>query len=120
MLTALSFLGRLAWPVLGSLVPGMSPRLVMYLAGLLAVLVAVGGPAGAVWLHMHGARGEAVAAANSACELRISEGARASAESLSHLLDIINKGEETAVEPASKADELALCKRSKQCLEALK
>jgi hypothetical protein len=54
MFTLLSWLGRFSWPLVGFLLPGMSPRLVMWLAGCLAVLVAVGGPAGAVWIHMRG------------------------------------------------------------------
>jgi hypothetical protein len=57
-LTVLSWLGRLAWPVLGSLLPGLSPKLMMGVAAVLAALVVIGGPAGAVWLHM---RGEVVA-----------------------------------------------------------
>ncbi len=54
MWAALSLIGRLSWPLIGSLVPSMSPRLVMALAAFLALLVAIGGPAGAVWLNMRG------------------------------------------------------------------
>jgi hypothetical protein len=120
MLTVLAFIGRWAWPAIGALIPGISPKLIMPLAAILAVLVAVGGPAGLVWLHMHGAKAEAVRGANSACELRIADGARISAESLSHLLDTIKRGEEAAVEPKTKAEEVAACKRSKLCREHAK
>lgn len=118
MWTVLAFVGRWAWPAVGALIPGISPKLIMPLAAALAVLVAVGGPAGAVWLHMHGARVEAVRGANAACELRIADGARISAESLSHLLDTINKLE--ADEPKTPAEEKALCAKSKLCRKAPK
>ena len=117
MLAALSWLGRLSWPLIGSLAPGISPRLAMNLATVMAVLAAVGGPAGAVWLHMHGARSEAVKTANAKCELRIADGARISAESLTYVLGVIKAGEEAASEPKTKAEERALCRKSKLCRE---
>lgn len=117
MLTIFAWLGRLSWPLIGSLVPGINPKLVMWLAGALAVLVAVGGPAGAVWLHMNGARGEAVKTANARCELRMADGARISAESLSRVLGVIKAGEEAAPEPRTKAEERTLCRKSKLCRE---
>lgn len=120
MLTALAWIGRLAWPVIGAVIPGISPKLIVPLAVALAVLVAVGGPAGAVWLHMHGARGEAVRTANAKCELRIADGARISAESLSHVLATIKLGDDSAVEPKTKTEELKACRASKLCREHAK
>lgn len=120
ILTALSWLGRLSWPVLGSLLPGMSPRLMMVLAGALAALVVIGGPAGAVWLHMHGKQREAVNLADARCEYRISESARASETRLAELLGTIKASEDTAAEPKTKAEEIAACKKSKLCRENTK
>jgi hypothetical protein len=120
MFTLLSWAGRLVWPVLGSLLPGMSPTLMMALAGTLFALVVVGGPAGATWLYMHGKQREAINLAGAACELRISESARASAARLTHVLDTIKTSEETAVEPRSKAEEVAACRKSKLCRENAK
>jgi hypothetical protein len=120
ILTALSWLGGLSWPVLGSLLPGLSPKLMMALAAMLVALVVVGGPAGAVWLHMHGKQREAVNVANMHCELRIAESARVSAAKLTQLLDTIKTGEDAAEDPKSKAEELAACKKSKLCRENAK
>jgi hypothetical protein len=120
MFTLFSWAGRLAWPLLGSLLPGMSPKLMMVLASMLAALVVVGGPAGAVWLHMHGKQREAVNLSNMQCELRIAESARASAARLTQVLDTIKTGEETAEEPNSKAEEVAACRKSKLCRENAK
>jgi hypothetical protein len=120
MFTVLSWLGRLSWPVLGSLLPGMSPALMMALAGSLVALVAVAGPAAAVWLHMHGKQREAVALADARCEIRIAESARVSAAKLTQLLDTIKTGEDAAEEPKSRAEELAACRKSRLCREHAK
>lgn len=108
MIAALSWLGRLSLPVVTSLVPGLSPRLLMILAGFLAVLVAVGGPAGAVWLHMHGVKREAINLANASCELRIAESVAQSAQILAGILSQIPEDDEdgTAAE---------ICKRDRFC-----
>lgn len=120
MLTIVSWIGWLASPVLSAVVPGISPKFIMWAACALAALVLLSAPAGAVWIHMHGEVKAARADERAAGEVRIAEDRAASAESLSHLLGTIKTGEETAVEPVSKADELALCKKSRQCLEGLK
>lgn len=113
MLTLFAWLGRAAWPLLGSLVPGISPRLVMVALGALAVLVVVGGPAGAVWLHMNGKAKGMKVAADMACEFRISTQRTEAAESMAHLLGIINSL--PVDEPKTDAEEAALCKKSKLC-----
>jgi hypothetical protein len=66
----------------------------MVLAGFLAVLVAIGGPAGAVWLHMHGVKREAVRLANASCELRIAESAAESAKRLAGILQKIKEDDD--------------------------
>lgn len=109
-----ALLGKLAWPVVGSVLPGFNPRLAVILASLMAALVVVGGPAGAVWLHMHGAKREAVRLANASCELRVAEGAAASAEALSGILVSIKEDEPA---PRNKAEAASACKRSKLCRE---
>src|SRR6185312_7954633 len=98
-------------PLVATWLPGFNPRLLMWLAGSMAVLVAVGGPAGAVWLHMHGARNEAIKGAKAACELRISEGARASAQALAELLATISRDDDG--DAGKTAD--AMCKGSPFC-----
>ena len=108
MLTSLSWVGRLVLPAVASLVPGVSPHLVMYALGALAVLVVMSGPAGAVWIHMN-------AKSAARCDLRISEARAISAESLAHVLGTIKAGDAGAVEPKTVAEAKALCAKSKLC-----
>lgn len=104
----------LAWPVIGALVPGINPKVMMVLAGILAAVIVVGGPAGAVWIHMHGAKREAVTTANAACELRIAQSTAASAQALADILASVKEDEPA---PKTKAEASAACKRSKLCRE---
>lgn len=94
------------------------PKVSMGIIVALIALVTVGAPAGAVWMYMRGARGEAVKAEKTACELRIAEGARLSAETMSSLIDRIRKDE--TPEPATDAEEAALCAKSKLCRKVAK
>lgn len=116
MLAALSVVGRLAWPFIGSLVPGLSPKAVMWFAGAFAVLVAIGGPAGAVWLKMRSERSAAVSLERAACDLSKAEDARISAVTMSDLLDRIAKAEEDddGRTPAEKCKADVFCKRGKK------
>jgi hypothetical protein len=109
MWTFLALAGRLASPLL-AFVPGLNPKVLMFFAGCLAVLTVIGGPAGAVWLHMHGEVEAAATAEKTACELSKAEDARAAAESLVHLLDEIAKADED--ETGTPAE---ICKRDRFC-----
>jgi hypothetical protein len=114
MLTLLSWAGRLSWPVLGSLLPGMSPKLMMVLAGLLVALVVIGGPAGVVWLS---ARGEIKAAAQARdlhWQTEITKANQAHAEALV----AAHKAAETVpATPDDRTERLRLCKQSPSCRE---
>jgi hypothetical protein len=112
MLTFIAFAGRLASPLL-AFVPGFNPKVVMVLAGLLGVCAVIGGPAGAVWLHMRGEVRSAATVEQARCEISKAEDARANAESLAALLDRIAKAE--ADEPKTPAEEKKLCAKSKLC-----
>lgn len=116
MLTLLAMIGRAAAPFLLSLVPGMSPKLVMYGAAAFAVLVAIGGPAGAVWLKMRAERTAAVAVERSACELSKAEDARNAALTMADLLDRIAKHEEEddGKTPAEKCRADPFCRGGKK------
>ena len=115
MLTALAWVGRIFSPAVASLTPGISPRLIMALAGALVILVAVGAPAGAVYIHMHGKQREAVSVERVACDLRISQGEAESATILAGIMATIQ--EDDGDEPENAAAERKLCKRSKLCRE---
>lgn len=117
MFTLLSWAGRLAWPVLGSLLPGMSPRLIMGLAGLLAVLVVVGGPAGAVWLHMHGVVREARNTERNARDLYWIAKLNEENEIHEKRIAEANKADEPDL-PADRAERVRLCSRSATCRNA--
>lgn len=105
---------RLLAGAIGVAVPGLAPTAIVALAGFLAALVGIGGPAGAVWLHMHGKVNAARLTEKAACEVSIAEGAAASAESLSHLLGTI-KAAEDAERPLTPAAEKAACAKSRLC-----
>lgn len=115
--TALSWLGRLAWPVLGSLLPGMSPRLMMVLAGMLVALVVVGGPAGAVWLHMHGVVREARNTERNARDLYWIAKLNEENEIHEKRIAEANKADEPDL-PADRAERVRLCSRSATCRDA--
>jgi hypothetical protein len=93
MWTFLALAGRLVSPLL-AFVPGLNPKVLIFFAGCLAVLTVIGGPAGAVWLHMRGEVKAAATAEKTACELSKAEAAQVSAETLAHLLDRIAKLED--------------------------
>lgn len=109
MLTFLALAGRLASPLL-AFVPGLNPKVLMFFAGCLAVLTVIGGPAGAVWLHMRGEVKAAATAEKTACELSKAEDAQVSAETLAHLLDRVAKAEEDETGTAAE-----ICKRDRFC-----
>lgn len=117
ILTALSWLGRLSWPVLGSLLPGMSPTLMMALGGALAALVAVGGPAGAVWLHMHGVVREARNTERNARDLYWIAKLHEENEIHEKRIAEANKADEPDL-PVDRAERLRLCSASATCRSA--
>jgi hypothetical protein len=109
MWTLLGLAGRLASPLL-AFVPGFNPRALMLAAGFLVLLVAIGGPAGAVWLHMRGEVKAAATAEKTVCELATAESEAVSARLLVDLLATIEAGEEDETETAAKA-----CERDRFC-----
>jgi hypothetical protein len=113
-LTVLSWLGRLAWPLLGSLLPGLSPTLMIGLAAALAALVAIGGPAGAVWLHM---RGE-VTAERQARDLHWRNELTKANETHAKLLTAARQAAETVpATPDDRALRMRVCEQSPTCRE---
>jgi hypothetical protein len=112
MLTALSWLGRLAWPLLGSLVPGLSPALMLMLAGALAALVIIGGPAGIVWLSMRGAVTEARQARDLHWQTEITNANRLHDQKL----DAARHAADTVLgTPDDRAGRLRVCQSSPTC-----
>ncbi len=107
----LSTIGKLVWGGAGWAMPslGLAPY---FLAAATVVLGLATG-----FAYFKGAEGKAaaVATANASCEVRIAEGARASAESLAHVLATIKSGEDNASEPKNSDEEKELCRKSKLC-----
>ena len=116
MFTLLSSLGRLAWPVLGALLPGLSPRLMMVLAGVLVALVIVGGPAGVVWLSMRGELSRAVVAAAQARDLHWqSEIMKANQTHAQALAAARQAADAVAATPDDRAERMLICRQSPTC-----
>jgi hypothetical protein len=114
--TSLAALGRLAWPVLGSLLPGLSPRLMLGLAAALAVLVAIGGPAGVVWLSMRGELSRAVVAAAQARDLHWqTEIMKANQTHAQALAAARQAADAVAATPDDRAERLRICRQSPTC-----
>ena len=112
----LAVLGRLAWPVLGSLLPGLSPRLMLVLAGVLALLVAIGGPAGVVWLSMRGELSRAVVAAAQARDLHWqTEIMKANQTHAQALAAAHQAADAVAPTPDDRAERLLICRQSPTC-----
>ncbi len=112
-----SLIGWIAWPAIKWTMPSIGPKATLALIGVALAVVLIGAPAGAVWLHMHGVKREAVNVANAGCELRLSKNTAASAEAMADLLVSIKAAEDAAVEPKTKAEEIAACRKSKLCRE---
>ena len=116
MFTLLSWLGRLAWPVLGSLLPGLSPRLMMVLAAALAVLVVVGGPAGVVWLSMRSELSRAVVATAQARDLHWqTEIMKANQTHAQALAAARQAADAVAATPDDRAKRMLICRQSPTC-----
>jgi hypothetical protein len=114
--TPLALLGRLAWPVLGSLLPGLSPRLMMVLATALALLVAIGGPAGVVWLSMRGELSRAVVAAAQARDLHWqTEIMKANETHAQTLAAARQAADAVAATPDDRAGRMLICRQSPTC-----
>jgi hypothetical protein len=114
--TSLAALDRLAWPVLGSLLPGLSPRLMMVLAGALVALVAIGGPAGVVWFTMRGELHRAVAAAAQARDLHWqTEITKANETHAQALITARQAADTVAATPDDRAERMLICRQSPTC-----
>jgi hypothetical protein len=89
MIAFLSWVGQAAWPLVG-LVPWGGPKFGLVLAALLAGVVAIGAPAGAVWLNMRGEVKVAVAQCESSCTLRISRMETAAERTIADILSSVD------------------------------
>lgn len=111
MLTFLALAGRLASPLL-AFVPGFNPKAMMWFAGFFALLVVIGGPAGAVWIHM---RGE-VKTAEIARDLHwTTELQKAKAAHENRIAEALDAARTTPALPDTAAGLDELCRKSKTC-----
>jgi hypothetical protein len=112
MFTLFAFFGRAAAPFLLSLVPGFSPKLVMYGAAVFAVLMAIGAPAGAVWLHMRGEVKKAEVARDLHWTLELQKANKSHDEKLAAALQAAEAEQPIS---ADRAERLRQCKGSSTC-----
>ena len=111
-LTILASLGRLLWPVVGAVAPAVTPKLTMALLILLLTVVAIGAPAGAVWLHMRGVRDLAVAARDLHWTTELTKANDTHAKTLA----AARKAAETVpATPDDHAERLRVCQQSATC-----
>lgn len=89
MIAFLSWVGQAVWPLVG-LVPWGGPKFGLVLAALLAGVVAIGAPAGAVWLNMRGEVKVAVAQCKSSCTLRLSRMETAAERTIADILSSVD------------------------------
>ncbi len=101
-----SFIGWAVNKALGWAMPCLSASALYILAGLLAV----GLPSAYAWHKGSEGKAAAIASEKAACEVRIAEGASASAQALSNLLATIQAGDEEETVTAAEA-----CKRDRFC-----
>jgi hypothetical protein len=106
-----SFIGWAVNRALGWAMPGLSASALYILAGLLVV----GIPSAYAWHLGTEGKAAAVASEKAACEVRMAEGAAASAQALSDILATIQAGDEDETQSAAEA-----CKRDRFCKGAKK
>ena len=110
----LSWIGRFAWPWLKGLVPWGGPKTTMALTIGLLILVAVGGPVGAMWLHMRGS----VRVCEETCDLRWKTKLADSERKHNETVDeAVEAGRSVPVTPRDRAQRLQLCRESPTCRE---
>jgi hypothetical protein len=114
--TILAGLGRLLAPAIGGLAPAASPKLIIALLTLLLALVAIGAPAGAVWLHLRGERTTAVEAAKVERDAHWqSEITKANKAHEQNLEAARRAADRVGGTPADRAERLRLCQQSPTC-----
>jgi hypothetical protein len=106
MLTFLAFLGKAAWPLIGSLVPWGGAKFGGIIGALLLALVVIGFPAG--WAYHKGSEGKSAAVARSeaACAVKIADIQTAAKRTI---LDIVTSVDEEGTRSTDVSD---YCKRN--------
>ncbi len=110
--TALAALGRLLWPAIGAVAPVAGPKLTVALIGLLLAVVAIGAPAGAVWLSMRSAVNAERQARDLHWQTEITKANQTHAEKLEAAR---KAAEAVAGTPADHAERVRVCRQSPTC-----
>ncbi len=113
-LSLLAGAGRLLWPLLGTLVPIGNPQATKALLILLLGVVAIGAPAGAVWLSMRGEIKAAVAARDLHWQSQIQ---KANETHERNLQAAAWAADTVPATPADRAERLRVCQQSPTCRE---
>lgn len=116
MWTILAIAGRWLWPAIAGLAPEVTPKLTIALLALLLAVVAIGAPAGAVWLHMRAERTAAVEAAKVGRDAHWqSEITKANQTHAEKLEAARRAAEAVSGTPADRAERLLICQQSPTC-----
>ena len=112
--TILAGFGRLLWPAKAGLAPAASPKLTIALLSMLLAFIAIGAPAGAVWLHMRGVRDQAVVARDLHWESELTKANESHAKKLVAARQVADT---VLATPDDRAERLRVCQQSPTCRE---
>ena len=112
LLEIAAWLGRAFWPLLRGLVPWSGPKLTLALIFALGAVIAIGAPAGYVWLTM---RGE-VKACERTCDLRWETKILRETQANDEEIDAaVEAGRSVPATPADRAERMRVCRQSPTC-----
>ncbi len=110
--TFLAGAGRLLWPVIGALVPAAGPRLTTLLLCLLLAAIAIGAPAGSIWLSMRGQ----LKAERLARDLHWQTELTKANQTHAQTLEVARRAaDRVAATPDDRAERMRVCRESPTC-----
>lgn len=114
MLTFLAFLGKAAWPLIGSLVPWGGAKFGGIIGAILLALVVIGFPAGYAYHKGSAGKGAAVAAEKAACAVKLSRMETAAERTISDILSSVDEAGTSSKDVAQYCERHpTLCRGSK-------
>ena len=106
MIAFLSWVGQAVWPLVAGLMPWGGAKFGLVIAALLAGVIAIGAPAGAVWLNMRGEVKVAVSQCRASCAAQVTNAELAAQRAIADVLNEV-AGTET---PQTSADVERFCR----------
>jgi hypothetical protein len=115
MTAILALIGRFAWPLLAAWLPGMGPRTILAVIGLVFSGVAIGGPALAVWLHMHHEMKQEIAATDDRWRTELKRADDAHTDWINQVLIDVGREEQSDPTPVDRDNIKRMCDQSRTC-----